>query len=449
MARWNELAWREDVYEVGKQWRERCFFKVTALFSDSVIWTSENFSELYDLTVDKPIYEDVFDGDDEIFIQKLRLQLIVRTKASAQTIQLAAELLSFIYLLSTRGTGLKTPRIRKILTWHKDLDNIKVEKHINSPAFKGIANPGHRFNPDIFKQWVYMVSMLSDWKSLSASERNQFYASDKCWEFADHWDTIWASRSRKMRDAPNQNLRARDIQSRPQIRHWLMFMLYPDSFERIISLRDKKLICRDLSYLLDAIVLNEFLAGGGYRSQVAIDRLLQEIRKALELHMPEPVDFYVNSAVNALWGENTDIPAPSKMLIQRTLQIKISEDPNAPSYDDVSIDPNIDPKLEGKPVLRNHYVRERDYTLRQRKLDEVSKICGNVSCHCCGTDGARYGDINLRIFEVHHHVPLSRYDGAKITDISKVSVLCANCHRAIHATNPPIPVEELRKRITP
>ena len=449
MARWNDLPWREDVYKAAVRWRERCFFQELALFNDDAIWTYGNFDELWELTLSNPIYDNPLNGNGEIFIQKLRLQLVKKEKASIGTIQLAAELLFFIYLVSTRGTELKAQRIREILSWHESLRSINIEENISMEALRGIASPGQYFGRNIYKQWVFLLSMLRKWKSTSIDFRSQFRPEARCWEFANWWDQEWITLNSNMRREKDQPLRIEDIQPRPQVWHWLMFALYPNRFERIVSLTDKKLICRDLSYLADAVVLEEFLTRGGYRSQVAIDRLLREIRTALEPCMLEPVDFYSNSAVNALWGENTNIPAPSNKLIHKTLQVKVSDDPNAPSYDNLSIDHSINPKLEGKPVLRKHYVRERDHTLRERKLDEVSKIYGSVFCYCCGTDGTLYGDIKLRIFEVHHHIPLSKYDGAEITNLSEVSVLCANCHRAVHATNPPTPVEELSVRTNP
>ena len=228
-----------------------------------------------------------------------------------------------------------------------------------------------------------------------------------------------------------------------------MFMLYPESFERVVSLKDKKLICRDLACTTNAIALENFLSSGGYNSQIAVDRLLLEIREALEAKISQPVDFYFNAEVNALWGENDNLPAPSNKLIHETIKAINSDDPDAPSYDLTSTNPEIDPVLEGKPVLRQHYSRERDHTLRQRKIDEQLKIHGEISCECCGDNGARFANTKLRIFEIHHQIPLSQYRGTKITDLSEVSVLCANCHRAVHATNPPTPVNELRNQLTP
>lgn len=45
--------------------------------------------------------------------------------------------------------------------------------------------------------------------------------------------------------------------------------------------------------------------------------------------------------------------------------------------------------------------------------------------------------------DVHHMNPLA--GGERISKITEVAVLCANCHRLAHAVDPPMPVEGLRK----
>ena len=96
-------------------------------------------------------------------------------------------------------------------------------------------------------------------------------------------------------------------------------------------------------------------------------------------------------------------------------------------------------------------IRERDQTLRRRKLNEV---IGEIRCECCDTRGEAYQGLQKeipkeRIFEIHHLIPISQYDGAKITDLDEVALLCANCHRAIHTfPNDQMPsVDEFRQQL--
>ena len=87
---------------------------------------------------------------------------------------------------------------------------------------------------------------------------------------------------------------------------------------------------------------------------------------------------------------------------------------------------------EGKVLTRVHKIRERHKGLR-KKL--IGKLQNNNKCHCaiCGVEpNAELGDYALRMFECHHIIPVSEALRAK-TRLSDLSLLCANCHRLIHA----------------
>ena len=107
------------------------------------------------------------------------------------------------------------------------------------------------------------------------------------------------------------------------------------------------------------------------------------------------------------------------------------------------------PVGEAKVVMQ--IIRERDQTLRRRKLNEV---IGEIRCECCVIRGEAYQGLQQKtpkeqIFEIHHLIPISRHDGAKITDLDEVALLCANCHRAIHTfPNDQMPsVDEFRQQL--
>lgn len=96
--------------------------------------------------------------------------------------------------------------------------------------------------------------------------------------------------------------------------------------------------------------------------------------------------------------------------------------------------------VEGRRHLISHQAIERR-SRRREKLDECIRQHGLLMCECCGEKGEKYpGDTRERTFEVHHRAPLakvSKYKGVK-TSLSDLAVLCANCHRAIHA-KPEVP----------
>jgi EVE domain/HNH endonuclease len=91
---------------------------------------------------------------------------------------------------------------------------------------------------------------------------------------------------------------------------------------------------------------------------------------------------------------------------------------------------------EGARTLRAHRRRERSSALRDKKLAEVRQVHGKCVCALCGIDeGMRYPRLlGARIFEVHHLAPLSKAATPVRTTLADLAVLCANCHRAVHAT---------------
>ena len=104
-------------------------------------------------------------------------------------------------------------------------------------------------------------------------------------------------------------------------------------------------------------------------------------------------------------------------------------------------------RTEVEQKLVTHYVRERVPKLRKAKLGAMIKKYGHLKCECCDTIGDAYmPEIRRSIFEVHHKKPLSK--GLTINGLDDLALLCANCHRAIHATNPLLSLEEFKNSIT-
>jgi hypothetical protein len=91
---------------------------------------------------------------------------------------------------------------------------------------------------------------------------------------------------------------------------------------------------------------------------------------------------------------------------------------------------------EGDRTLRAHRRRERSSALRDKKLAEVRAASGKILCTLCGIDeSTRYPSaLAARIFEVHHLAPLAKAATPVRTTLDDLAVLCANCHRAVHAT---------------
>ncbi len=91
---------------------------------------------------------------------------------------------------------------------------------------------------------------------------------------------------------------------------------------------------------------------------------------------------------------------------------------------------------EGEVRLAAHRRRERSGLLRARKIAEVRSKFGQYQCLLCGIkEDSKYPPaLATRIFEVHHLLPLSKATTPVGTTLADLAVLCANCHRAVHAT---------------
>ena len=98
--------------------------------------------------------------------------------------------------------------------------------------------------------------------------------------------------------------------------------------------------------------------------------------------------------------------------------------------------PVTDAASEGERKLRAHYRRERSNALRDKKLAEARRLHGKYVCSLCGEDEvSKYpADLGQRIFEVHHLAPLAKAITPVRTTLDDLAVLCASCHRAVHAT---------------
>ena len=76
---------------------------------------------------------------------------------------------------------------------------------------------------------------------------------------------------------------------------------------------------------------------------------------------------------------------------------------------------------------------ERDPSVRKEALKRYGH-----QCMCCG-----FRPKVISQLDVHHLFPLSD-GGERLTSISDVAVLCANCHRLAHSTVPPLGIEAMK-----
>ena len=103
---------------------------------------------------------------------------------------------------------------------------------------------------------------------------------------------------------------------------------------------------------------------------------------------------------------------------------------------------------EGKKKYRLHRHRERDGSIpKKAKLRRLAET-GTLSCDVCGFDFVKtYGILGQGFIEAHHTIPVSELDGKTKTKITDLSLVCANCHRMLHAGETLISIQKLKDLI--
>lgn len=100
--------------------------------------------------------------------------------------------------------------------------------------------------------------------------------------------------------------------------------------------------------------------------------------------------------------------------------------------------------LEGNPRLVAHLRRERSVALVKAKKDATLKATGKLCCEACGFDfKTAYGEYGDGFCEVHHLQPLSKADGVIKTELKDLAIVCSNCHRVIHRSEPMLSIAAL------
>src|SRR5690606_16766325 len=140
-----------------------------------------------------------------------------------------------------------------------------------------IGNTGQAYNNLRWAELAFFIAVMRAWKSRPVEDRERLVGAP--WAFASWLDTIEGAERR-------------------QLRHMLLHLLFPETFERIASGRHKRLVVERFAPELDPGLRSPDGPGDTW---VEIDRQLAGIRAMLEARYPDQtVDFYC-SPVHELW----------------------------------------------------------------------------------------------------------------------------------------------------
>ena len=231
------------------------------------MWTRRNFERLYELFVENP------DESDDDFLVKLQRQL---EPGPPDAKCLWAEM-SWVYHLIQRPGAMKPTtkkaRIREIWGWSGRELPEDHELLSDSVLGSGIITTGNAYGQLSWKEYMFFVAAMRAWFSKERNWRDSILGDP--WQFASWLDD--------QEHATNR-----------MFRHAVLFLLFPDDFEPIVSTGNKRKIVKRL-YRGDRPDASD---------AVAVDRALLAIRKHLEEEHPG-FSFY-RPPVAELWEDRSN-----------------------------------------------------------------------------------------------------------------------------------------------
>ncbi|MFZ5573024.1 MAG: AAA family ATPase [Thermodesulfobacteriota bacterium] len=253
----------------AEHWRQKCLLEDGSVLTEKSLWKQENFEE-----IDKHVVNQPNEGEGNFF-EKLEAQLI-STKPEIK--QLTAEILWVMFLCpSNISPGKKREGFQTIWNWSEE-SYPQDTKWLKNDYLSGVGSAGTGYNTNRWRELSFFIRVMIAIKKLSKSELSKLLGDG--WLFAQ-----W------MQEIPECDAR--------QFRHMLLFMLFPDSFERIFGGKDRRKILASFT--------------GKTNSQISalksaeIDRELASIRQQQEhTYGLSEMDFY-EPPLRDLWGEARNV----------------------------------------------------------------------------------------------------------------------------------------------
>lgn len=252
-------------------WRDQCLLENGSIFSEENLWTPENLDYLITYFVNNL---DMGVGD---YYEKLGSQL---QPMPSHAKKLAAEMHWLMFLCPGNiGVQSKKDGINKIWSWSgESLSN--THPMLTDEVLDGIGSAGVGFNLNRWREFVYFINVVSAFKTLSENEQADLLSDG--WKFAEWLEAI-----------PDGDKR--------QLRNMIVFLLFPDDFERIFGGQDRVAIVSHYT--------NRSLNQVHRMSQLEIDKALLQIRQQIEVeHGTKEIDFYLPDIVREWRPQANTIP---------------------------------------------------------------------------------------------------------------------------------------------
>jgi MoxR-like ATPase len=266
------------ILDAARRWRDRCLLDDGSILSGDHLWTLENLGYLDRYYVHNP------DTSGRSFLDKLHDQL---DPTPAVVKQLAAEILWLLYLgVSEKALtgGTKRLHIKRIWDWSGK--RFPAGKPELEALDRGMANPGTAYHTHKWREYGFAIELARAFKQLDRTEQSRLIENP--WDFAGWLETVESSAGR-------------------QFRHFVLALLFPEHFERIVTGGDKQKILRTFIPVIggDAEEID-------YRDRVAVDRALYSLRDRIEdAYDADPLDYY-EEPLRSKWKKPRKGDPPSK-----------------------------------------------------------------------------------------------------------------------------------------
>lgn len=267
----------DTILAAAAAWRDKCLLASTSVFSGEELWTPETLSEL-----DEHFSRNL-DDSDRTFLEKLHDQL---APTSPFAKKLMAEMLWVMFLFPNNITrGKKAQVVTTVWGWSGDV--LSANHPLIAVLVNGIGSAGMGYNSYRYLESAFLIRLMQKWKLFPPEEQRRL-AGDP-WLFGEFVDGV-------------------DGADKRQLRHMLLHLLFPDTFERVSSGGNKNLI--DTAFA-DDLPLKELTQAETENTMLARDRRLLRIRRLLEASRPgEALDFYVGDLHDRWKADDGSIPAP-------------------------------------------------------------------------------------------------------------------------------------------
>lgn len=268
MERWHRAP---AVLDAARRWRDRCLLADGSILSDKALWTRENLAHL------ERHYLQNLDAGSGSFFSKLETQL---SPAPASGKQLAAEMLWILYLSVSEtaiGGGTKRLHLKQVWKWSGE-EFPEVPGALGDTLDTGVMNPGPAFHTLKWKEFGFAIEFARDWKRLPQAEQVMLLADP--WRFADWLDTLPASSGRLFR-------------------HMLLYLLFPNHFERIVAIAHKRAVVQKFFAVLGRDANQVDLS-----NRLAVDRAIYSLRPDLQQRFnPDRFDYY-EEPLHGVWTQS-------------------------------------------------------------------------------------------------------------------------------------------------